>query len=169
MINFIEFFLAALKGTPWWVYAIFVYIVILGISTLKTHTISLYKLLVFTLLFLGLSIYGLMSKAQGLLDVTLWSGAFCSGLIVSYFLFKDIKTTFDKEKFQLTIQGNSSLLILLLLIFFTKYFFGYSYATNIFAEHLQTLTTTDIASSGLIIGIFVGRSLVYYYNANKKS
>lgn len=152
-----------LWGTPWWVYALFVYLLIVGIKSLRPDSASLPRLLIAPTVFIIWSLYSINVK-YGLSPTTvgLWALALSIGIFIGLsILSKGIKI--NRQNMLVHIPGSWYPLICFMIFFVLKYSLGVTYAiapnyaTNIF------FWTTDILASGLISGIFVGR-LVYILN-----
>jgi len=146
------------SGAPWWVYALFVYLVILGIKATKPRTISIKKVVLLPLFFLGLSIYGLYYKVLlGFPSLILVWVVFLA--IGAYFGVKEVsswKIVKNHHKGEITIPGNYSTLVLIFLIFILKFFWGYYYETH--SEISYWVYFTDTLTSALVTGFFVGRT-----------
>lgn len=153
---FITHVLEALKGTPWWVYAIFVYLISRGIDALKTRTTPLYQLFILPLVLFAWSVFSLISNG-GCQSLLLWS----TGIILAYgvgWLLQSRKSIgIDKNNAMITLPGSSLVLILVLVIFSVKYFFGYVQATDAFPEYTCLLSNLNAFISSAITGIFMGR------------
>lgn len=123
MYTIIHFIITTLQGTPLWVYALFTYLISLGIKNLKTQKISLYKLIGFPLFFLLWRLYALTKRGSNAFDYTIYLVALIGGIVLGYTIFSQFKTKLDRKKFEILVPGNRLFLILLIIIFFTKYFF----------------------------------------------
>jgi hypothetical protein len=77
-------------------------------------------------------------------------------------MVKPLKLQVDKKKILIGMPGGSMMLILISLVFFTKYFYGYLYATDPGAAENIYIYMSDIISSGVISGLFVGRAFGFW-------
>lgn len=148
-----------LKGTPWWVFLISGYLLSIGVRSLKPRIVPLRRLFILPAFLLLWGMGTLVTKLQSLPDIALWIGFVCIGTIVGWKLASHLKMKADKKKGLISIPGSPLILILVLCIFSTKYFFGYTYATDPSARYNMNIVTLDLLSSGLITGIFLGRVL----------
>ncbi len=156
----IDFILEALRKTPWWVFALFAYLVVLGVKALKERTLPLRKIFIVPALFTIWSLYSLITKFH--LNIYLspiWGLAVLVGYFASWHLSLRIRIRADKKKHLITLPASCVPLISFLLIFSAKYFFGFLYATDPQAKFNVAFLGTDLAISGLINGIFVGKLL----------
>jgi Family of unknown function (DUF6622) len=145
----------ALKGTPWWVYVLFIYLIYIGVQAMKPQKISINKLFILPLLFLAWSIYGIIAHFASWMDPFAWLIAGIGGFFCGENLAPK-KLRADRKKLIAQIPGSSITLILVVAIFILKYFFGYYRAT-----HDMTSSGVHIASlivSGVVAGIFIGRT-----------
>ena len=51
-----------MRGAPWWVYVLFIYVVSIGIKSTKPRTVSIQKVLLIPLLFVVWALYGIYGK-----------------------------------------------------------------------------------------------------------
>ena len=145
----------ALIGTPWWVYLLFVYFLYVGIKGLKSRVISLKKILILPLVLFIWSLYGLIAKFHGVVEIFIWAFFIVIGYGIGTNLVKRLKIRADKKKLLVRLPGSQVTLFLVLTIFILKYFFGYYYATH--PEVSLHVHIADLIVSGTISGIFIGR------------
>ncbi len=150
-----------LKGTPIWVYLAFVYVMILGIKSLKDYEIPISRIFFIPIILTCLSIYNLIHKLSGNIDIFTWAILLSSGSFFGFMLTNAMKIKLIKEKKSLVIPGNISTLILFISIFATKYFFGALYSINPETKKMLLFHLLDIGSSGVITGFFIGRTISY--------
>lgn len=145
-----------IRGTPTWVWGIFVYLFIVGIKATKPTTIPLFLLLLFPLVLIGFRYKIFFS------DLSIYFSVFLAGGIGLGFLIaqkQPIKIL--KAKKSIELPGNYHTLTLLLLFFIAKYIFGYLEATQ--KEIALQYGLLDVSFSGLFYGYFLGRCLSYIY------
>lgn len=152
-----------IMNTPWWVFAIFVYVLFVGIRALSPRKIdNPAPLLILPLILSGFSLMGLVRNygfSTYALNYLLLSTLV--GLIIGYsYAFKS-GIVVDKELKYIIIPGSFITLILMLLIFSKKYFLGYKYAIDQALKDNVYYMLFDIITSGLFLGILVGRSVYY--------
>ena len=150
-------FLSILASTPIWVYFIFVYLIIKGISASKSQIIPLQRMLIVPIVFLVWSLYslngkyGLSGTVLGLLVLSLGVGA----LIGWSFCSKGIKI--ESKKLLIEIPGSWYPMILYMLFFILKYILGFTYAVRPELRINPLFWGIDSFASGIITGIFLGR------------
>lgn len=153
----------ALKGTPWWVFALFVYLLIVGIRAMKPVSLSLKRMNLFILLvlvFAGWTIYSFISRhGVEIGKILMGISSFLVGSIVGWLIGRKAKISIDHTEKKIRLPGSILPLILILLMFGLKYFFAYTYATDPAAKESALVTAFDILSTTLIAGIFFGRFL----------
>lgn len=156
-----ETILSFLKGTPFWVYLVFAYIIWMGIKAKKTHRVSLRKMVFLPLAFMTLSLYALIMKPHAVFNISIWITVALSGSYIGWSLTQKLRVEADKKKKQLQLPGGYTTLFLLFSIFSVKYFFGALYASNPLVKENTLINTMDILISGFITGVFVGRAFSY--------
>ena len=161
-----ETLIEILEETPLWVYLTFIYLLYTGIKASQRRTLSLPKLFILPTLLLVWSFYSLYDRWQGhWTDVCYWIISLVSGSLIGWWIIHKWNIQIDRERKTLTLPGTWSTLWLILIIFSVRYYFGFYYATHPAIPHSMFLT--DIIVSGVITGIFIGRSLNYLYRYEK--
>lgn len=152
-----------IKGTPFWVWAIFAFLLYRGIRALKTRVVPLKKIFILPAIFISLALYRLVSSNGAIaLQNLWWFFAFVTGVSLGFLLFKSTKIQADKKKYLIKLPGTLSTLIMILIIFGIKFCFGYISALNsVFAKSLMFLHL-KLITSGMISGLTLGRSLLYF-------
>lgn len=151
-----ETLIEAVKGTPWWVYPIFVYLLIVGIQALKPQIVSIGKLFILPIVLIAWSIFSLITGFEGWVDLFFWALAIVAGFFIGCSLagpYKKLRA--DRKKLLAYVPGSRLVLILLMVIFAVKYFFGYYRASH--EEPSSVIQVASILAYGAITGIFVGR------------
>ena len=155
--------ISILKGTPWWFYALFVYLVLNGIKALKPHSMPLKKVFILPAVFLVWGLSSLGAKLGTALHFGVWVGCLVLGAWLGWQLVRHISVKTTNQGAVVVFPGGPLTLILILAIFSVKYFIGFTYATNPAASADIRFVTTDIILSGFLTGMFVGRALHYWY------
>lgn len=159
-----EFIWQTLINTPWWVYALLVYLIIIGIKSSKTQVISLKKLFIIPVLFTVLSIHTLLTSVKtDFFTISCWAIAMIIGIILGWLQIYRYQIKIDKTKQLVQVPGNWTTLIIILLIFASKYYFGYELAVD---PQMLTQTWFEVsllAVTGICAGLFVGRLSCYIY------
>lgn len=148
----------ALNHTPWWVFLLFIYLLKVGVDASKPSKVSLIKLFILPTLFFLLSLNNLYTAVQTTPFNFLIYGIFLGfGLIVGYFLVKNLSINFDPETREVILPGTYTTLVLILFIFSSKYYFGYSLANDPNLLEDTYFERLMLAVSSLWAGIMVGR------------
>lgn len=159
-----ETIIVALKGTPWWVYVLFVYLVIIGFLAAKTRIISIWRLFIIPIVFTVLSLETLLTAVKpDFFAVSSWLIAIIIGTLLGMWQVSHWRIQTDRKHFLVRVPGNWSTLILILIIFATKYYFSYKLAID---PHLIDQTWFEfnmLAVSGLCTGLFIGRLVYFIY------
>lgn len=157
------------SGAPWWVYVLFIYLVRIGIKSIKPRTVSIQRVALLPVVFIAWALYGLYDK------LVLGLGSLIPVWIVfvglgAYLGLKEVSSwriSKDRHKGEITIPGNYSTLVLVVLIFVLKFFWGYFYATR--SEISYWIYFADTATSAVVTGFFVGRAWFFLKSYQKKS
>lgn len=161
-----ETFLEALEGTPWYVFLIFIYVVYIGISSLRTRTVKYQVIFVLPTLLTLWSLSLLYTRWRGDLPTLLiWGISLFVGIGMGWKILSFYKYRIDRSRGTITLPGNKWTLVLVLILFVARYTYGYLYATM--DEIPKFFITSDFALSGILIGIFIGRALHYFYSYSK--
>lgn len=151
-------------GTPWWVYALFIYLIWIGIIASKTRVVSLKKLFIVPIIFGFISIHTLVTSFQmSALTITTWSGAIVLGTLLGWIQIHRYTLKIDKIHHLVQVPGTWSTLIFILIIFATKYYFGYELAVDPKLAEQSLFEFSMLAISGVFTGLFIGRLICYLY------
>ncbi|KAF3361527.1 hypothetical protein PHSC3_001902 [Chlamydiales bacterium STE3] len=153
----------AIIYTPLWVYALLIALIINGIQSVRTRTVSLLKLSILPTIFSCLTLQSLFALP---LTLSLFLAFLCSTLIGGAVGWKQVEHLPIKiiaSKYSVVIPGNWNILVISLLIFATKYGFGYALYQNpsLIEDALFIYTMTIM--SGLCTSFFVGRLFCYFH------
>ena len=153
-----------LLDTPWWVYAIFIYVIYRGIRASQTRVIPLARLFILPLIIVVFASHTLLAMTTLSGDLVInWVLTLIVGFLIGWWLTKirDIKV--DQEKGLLQISGSWISLIVILFIFGSHYYVGYM--TAVHPEVVQQTFFAHIifALNGITMGIVVGRLAHYLY------
>lgn len=171
-------------GALWWIHILFVYLVIVGIKSIKPRTIPIKRIIWLPLLLVTWSFYSLGTKnALGLSSlIPIWLIFLPVGTYWGARQVRAWKISKDRNKGKITIPGNYSTLALILLVFTLKFSWGYCYFYANLPKMSQlcecqigdifdgyTLTPIsywiyfwDTLTSSLSAGFFVGRAISYF-------
>lgn len=149
-------FLQIIKGTPLYVWAILVYLLFVGIKSMKTRVVYLPKLFVIPLILLAIKYKTLLS-----IDALVFCLVILVGSAISFFMHFMYKIRVIKREGSIEVPGSYGTLIILFSFFIVKYYFGYLKS----ADHDLFLKYALIENiiSGLFSGYFIGRALVFTY------
>lgn len=149
---------AALAHTPWWVFAIFIYVLTIGVGALKTRQIEIAKMAIIPAVFAVwgtwslLSLFGANAGAIGL-----FLAAMIAGAGVGWLLSRQGTVRADRARKLIELSGSPVTLVLVLAIFISKYALGYWLAVEPAARTSLSFMVADATVSGVVIGVFIGR------------
>ena len=150
--------------TPWWVYLLMLYVLIIGIKASKGRIVSLKKLCIIPVIFIAMSIHTLVTSFKITpFSVTTWLMTILIGTLLGWLFIYRFTLRVDKPHSLIETPGTWSTLIIIIIIFATKYYFGYELGTDpTLAKHLG-FEFSLLTVSGLCTGFFVGRVICYLY------
>lgn len=159
-----ESVMEALKQTPWWVYLLFVYFLLLGIKALKDSTISLKKLVILPIVFIYWSFNSL--NQNGLLECSpvgkyLLFGII--GIIIGYFAYARVMEAYCQKSNLFHVRGSVQTLVIFMLIFAAKYTFGYLTASDPDILLNPDFRWVYLIIEGVVSGFYIGRLLNCLY------
>jgi hypothetical protein len=157
-----------ITNTPIWVWVLLAYLLFIGIRALRPGTAPLWRIAIMPMIFFVWGLASLYSMhGLGLSRVLPWAVALVAGIAIGMLIASLQPIRADKTRHLVRTAGGPLTLILIVLIFTTKYEFGFLQATQpaLFAEPRFWLS--EIAISGVLAGMFVGRfaGLVQHYRA----
>jgi hypothetical protein len=147
-----------LAGTPLWVWALLAVLLYLGVRALRPSTAPLWRIAILPTVFFLWGLYGLYAMhaftAQRILP---WATALAAGTVIGIGIAGLHPIRADRTRNLVHLPGSALTLVLGLAIFATKYTFGVLHATAParFAEPQFWLT--ELAVSGVLTGMFIGR------------
>ena len=154
----------ALWYTPWWVYLIFVYCVKVGLKSAQPGVVSIWKMMIIPLVFVGLSLESVFSHyVLSSMVLSTYAMALGVGILLGWYMVSRLAIDVDRDKKLLRLPGGWSTMVIIMIIFFSKYYLGYE-----MSQDPEVLTNThfeilSLAVMGVTAGMFVGRLLGYAY------
>lgn len=150
------------RGTPWWVYALLVYLLWVGIRAARPRVVALKKLLILPIIFTLLSLHTLLtSVVLSPLTIGAWAVALLVGGAIGYAQISRQTLQVDRARGLLRVPGSWSVLVLIVIIFASKYYFGYSLSIDPQRAHHWPFALSLLAVSGICTGLLIGRFTCY--------
>jgi hypothetical protein len=157
-----EWTIQILAHTPWWVFALFAYLVWRGIRALSPADVSPYQLALIPALLTGWGLYDL-TRRYGLDAAALapWLVALAVGAVLGAAILRRAPLKGDRARGIVHRPADFTVLPLILLAFGIKYTFAVMAAIS--PELLQEtgFRLADVAISGFFAGIFTGKFARY--------
>ena len=156
----VEFIGQILKGTPIWVWAILVALIVLGVRQLRPRVVPRYSVLIAPVVFL---LMGLMAAGRGPIGFTAWAVTL---LVVTAFTFFVLQPTagarYDMNADRLHLPGSVMPMALMLSIFLLNYVINVALAIN---PSLRSELVWQVAPAiilGALSGVFIGRAATLF-------
>ncbi len=150
--------------TPWWVYVLLVYLIIMGFKASRTRVIELKRLFIIPALFTFLSVQTLLSSFKvDTFSILTWVIAILIGVAFGYLQIIRHKLRVDKKSFLVEMPGTWSTLVLIIIIFTSKYYFGYELSVDPQIAQQTLFEFSMLGISGVCTGLFIGRLFCYLY------
>lgn len=158
--------MAFLNKFPPLVYYLFVFLVIAGLRATISRTMSIYRLLIFPIIFTLLNLGWLSERIHEQFSLlVLWLLGLFAGSILGWQSVSSWKIKANRKSKTLTVPGSWSILFLILIIFAIRIFFIYKYET--IPNQVEEYYIYDSLLSGLFTGIFIGRAYDFYQKYKK--
>lgn len=158
-----------LLATSWWIYLVFLYCVLVGLSSLHPRVISYYRIFVVPLLIVIWSLHSTFLRYSLSFSHIFFSIiASLIGIYAGWRIYQYTPVEADKRKKLIKLPGTRSTLISILLIFFFRYYFGYYQIVDPSNLTDPFFIYSDLIISASIIGFILGKGL-YYQHAYRKS
>lgn len=153
-----------LTHTPTWVWALLAGLTILGLSQVRTRTVSLQRVTILPLAMLTLSLYSTLSTfGLQAFVILVWLTSFALSLYLVLNISINSATRYDHNTQQLYVPGSWVPLGLILGIFICKYVVGAGTAMQAELAHNTTFSLSFASLFGGFSGIFLGRAARYWY------
>lgn len=158
----VEFLAHMLAATPLWVYALLVFLLIRGIKSRQTATVTLERLALIPLIFFVWDLYDLVQYRHLTAGIVLvWLGVLAIGAIVGYWLVKPQRVRRVAEPRTIERQPDYSALPIMMTAFAIKYVFGVLAAVSPATMAKPGVSMAAVAVGGLFAGSFMGKFLRY--------
>jgi hypothetical protein len=155
--------------TPWWVYFIFIYCIIMGWKARKARVVSFYRLFLIPLFIAIWTLHGyFVHYILFFPHLLAWFASLTGGAAVGWWAYRHKSIQADKVKKLIKLPGSWSTLFVILLIFFTRYYFQFVHAIDPLSGLKPAIVYTDLTLTSFLLGIILGRGL-YYSHAYRKA
>ena len=148
--------------TPWWVYALFAFLVSRGIRACRPADVTLHQLALVPAL---LTVWGLTDLARrygpDLAAFAPWLLALAAGIAVGAAILRGAPVRDGRGRGTIHRPADLTVLPLILLAFAIKYSFAVAAATSPGVLLDAGYRVADLGTSGLFAGIFVGKFTRY--------
>lgn len=146
------------RGTPYWAWALFIYLVVIGLTRLTTKTLPLWRVSTMPFIFIVWSLVSLYARCSVCSDLmSYWLIALVLGLIFAHHTISKTFYAIDRVHKLVTVPGSYIPLALSLIFFASKYSLGVTYALNPAMKESFLLALFDMSLSGFISGVSLGR------------
>jgi hypothetical protein len=148
-----------LQNTPYWVWGILVLLIVLGVSQMRTRSVSRILVLILPLIMVPLS-FSAIAGSFGIkpLPVIAWVLGIAAALALNSFVFRaPAGVRYAAGKFE--IPGSIVPLILMMVIFLARFVIGVTRAVNPALVATDAFAGTVSAILGLCSGLFVARAM----------
>ncbi len=157
MTDRFEFLFRVITSTPWWVWGIFAYLMMIGIKSMRTHSVSLPKLFIMPAVLIGLryKTFNLGGEAVMLAYIA----CLLLGCTIGFLLGQRTHVKVLRASTSVELPGNYLTICIIFSFFCIKYVFGYLNATAPELAIKYSMIETSI--SLVFSGYFLGRGISY--------
>ncbi len=155
-----EFIGQVLKGTPVWVWAILVALIVLGVRQFRSRVVTRYSVLIAPVVFL---IVGLMAAGRGPVGLATWAVALMATALFTFRVWKPTGgARYDAATDRLNLPGSAVPMVLMLSIFLLNYAINVVLAVKpaLRAEPLWQVGPAIVL--GALSGVFIGRAATLF-------
>lgn len=149
--------LQIIKGTPYWVWLLLVYLIFVGIEALKDRKVTLFRLAIMPMIFIIWSLLSLYNKT--IFALVVYPVNWVAGAILGFLFMQKLNIKVDKTSRLISVPGSMVPIILSCSFFLVKYFLGVAYALNPILKINIVVTGFDAGLSGIFSGFSFGRFL----------
>ena len=155
-----EFISQVLKGTPAWVWAIFVALVVLGVNQLRARVVARYTVLIAPVVFL---LVGLMASGRGPIGFSAWALTLLASAAFTYFVWQPTAgARYDASTDRLNLPGSLIPMLLMLAIFLLNYVINVALAINPALRSELSWQVGPAVMFGALSGVYIGRALTLF-------
>ena len=155
-----EFIVQVLKGTPVWVWAILVALIVLSVKQLKTRVVKRYTVLIAPVAFLFV---GLMAAGRGQVGFSAWAVTLLATAALTFFVWQPIGSArYDASSDQLNLPGSPIPMLLMLSIFLLNYVVNVTLAINPALRNELAWQVIPAVILGALSGVFMGRAATLF-------
>ena len=155
-----EFISQVLKGTPVWVWAILVTLIVLGVKQLRSRVVTRYSVLIAPVVFLFI---GLMAAGRGPIGFSAWALTLIATAAFTFFVWQPTGgARYDASTDRLNLPGSVIPMLLMLAIFLLNYVINVTLAIN---PALRTELPWQVGPAiilGALSGVFFGRAATLF-------
>ncbi|QSI78629.1 DUF6622 family protein [Niveibacterium microcysteis] len=152
--------LQILANTPAWVFALFFFLLGLGLMQTRTRTVRRFPALILPAGMVVLSLAGINSSF-GLkpLPLLCWASTLVIASLVGHHVFRDARVTYNATTHAFVVPGSWVPLTVIMAIFFAKYVYAVMHALNAAVLNTTPLIVALSALYGLLSGYFTAKAL----------
>jgi len=152
--------LQILKGTPTWVFVLFVALLAIGFLQTRTRTVGMGRLAILPAAFIAFSLFGVIS-AFGTQSVYLiaWAVGIGASVLLGRMLKQPSGTRWDASSGAFHVPGSWTPLALMMTVFFARYAIAVSMAMNPGLAREAVFAAGASLAYGLLSGGFLARAM----------
>lgn len=155
-----EFIRQVLKGTPVWVWAILIALVVLGVKQLRPRVVSRYSVLIAPVAFL---LVGLMAAGRGPMAFSAWAATLLATAAFTFFVWQPTAgARYDASSDRLNLPGSVIPMLLMLSIFLLNYVVNVVLAINPALRGEMAWQVGPAVIFGALSGVFMGRAATLF-------
>lgn len=155
-----EFISQVLKGTPVWVWAILVTLIVLGIKQLQPRTVKRYSVLIAPIAFLFV---GLTAAGRGPVGFAAWALTLLSVAAFTFFVWQPTGgARYDAKTDRLSMPGSVVPMIFMLSIFLLNYVINVTLAINPALRGELVWQVGPAVILGALSGVYFGRAATLF-------
>ncbi len=153
-------FIQILKGTPVWVFGLFLALLALGCLQSRPRTLNPARLAILPAAFIALSLYGVFAAfGPNAYDLLAWAAGIGAAVLLGRAFKPRAGTRWDETTRSFEVPGSWVPLALMMAVFFARYAIAASIAMLPALAHTAAFAMLASLTYGLLSGLFLARSL----------
>lgn len=150
----------AIQHTPIWVWPLLALLIFIGVLALRPRNLPLPRLLILPIVFLGLSIFSMVSSALPLPEALgIWLAGLLLGSLLGRLFVPRQGVAIDRAARRIAVPGSVVPLLLIVVIFIGRYAFGYAFGRYPELRQNELVVVIATGYAAFCTGIMLGRTL----------
>ena len=154
-----QFVMGVLKGTPAWVYVLFVALVAIGYAQTKQRSVSVNRLVAVPFAMTGYSLFGVITAfGAAAAGIAAWAAGIAGALAIGQLLKRPEGVTYAPASASFSVPGSWKPMALIMVLFFARYVINVALAMDPALRQAAAFTLAAALVYGVASGAFLSRA-----------